>query len=263
MSHSHTHTHTHTHTHVYIYVCVCVCVCMYMCVCVYIHTYLNACDWNYFLKYYYYYYYYYYFTHLRAFPTSFSWSFSTGSWVTASLLKSPGLSLVFPPSLTMLLFWWSPLVLLFASSPVLRVIVSSYPIIISITVGTAKSTIRQILSFFFSFFFLFFFFLLTIWSGRLIEIRWSVYILKSQRIFWMSFSRRDSRLLIYHLFVYTNFNFLHNFQWVTFPTQLYLILYSFCANLLHSLIPWFIVSSLSPQSLHLLFCCDLSIIALT
>ena len=39
-------------------------------------------------------------------------------------------------------------------------------------------------------------------------------------------------------------------------------LYSFCANLLHSLIMWLMVSSLSLHSLHLLFCCVLSILAL-
>ena len=41
-----------------------------------------------------------------------------------------------------------------------------------------------------------------------------------------------------------------------------LVLYSFCANFLHSLIKWLIVSSLSPHSLHLLFCWVLSILAL-
>ena len=40
------------------------------------------------------------------------------------------------------------------------------------------------------------------------------------------------------------------------------VLYSFCANLPHSLIMWLMVSSLSPHSLHLLFCCVLSILAL-
>ena len=44
--------------------------------------------------------------------------------------------------------------------------------------------------------------------------------------------------------------------------QSYLVLYSFCANLLHSFIMWVIVSFLSPHSLHLLFSCDLSILAL-
>ena len=51
-------------------------------------------------------------------------------------------------------------------------------------------------------------------------------------------------------------------QWITFPSQLCLVLYSFGSNLLHSLIMWSIVSSLSPHNLHLLFCCVLSILAL-
>ena len=46
------------------------------------------------------------------------------------------------------------------------------------------------------------------------------------------------------------------------PTQSCLDLYSFGANLLHPLIMWLIVSSLSPHSLHLLFCCVLCILAL-
>ena len=53
---------------------------------------------------------------------------------------------------------------------------------------------------------------------------------------------------------------MQNSQWITLPTQLCQILYSFCANLLHSLIMWLIVSSLSPHNLHLLFCCVLSIL---
>ena len=52
----------------------------------------------------YYYYYYFYFIHLRIFPTSVSWWFSPGVWVTASLLKSPGFFSVFRPISTML---WS------------------------------------------------------------------------------------------------------------------------------------------------------------
>ena len=69
------------------------------------------------------------------------------------------------------------------------------------------------------------------------------------------FLRTDSRLCIYHLFVWSSLKFLHNSQWITLPAQSYLVLYSFCANLLHSLIMWLIVSSLSPYNLHLLFCC--------
>ena len=51
-------------------------------------------------------------------------------------------------------------------------------------------------------------------------------------------------------------------HWITLPTQSYLVLYSFCTNLLHSLIMILIVSSLSPYSVHLLFCYVLSILAL-
>ena len=45
---------------------------------------------------------------------------------------------------------------------------------------------------------------------------------------------------------------MHNSQWITFPTQSCLVLYSLCANLLHSLIIWLIVWSLSPHKLYLL-----------
>ena len=73
------------------------------------------------------------------------------------------------------------------------------------------------------------FFLLTITrSGRLAEIWWSVCILKSQRSLCISFSRKDSGLCIHHLFVWSNFNFLYNFQCITLPTQSCLVLYSLC-----------------------------------
>ena len=42
-------------------------------------------------------------------------------------------------------------------------------------------------------------------------------------------------MCIYHLFVWSNFNFLHISKRITLPTQLCIVLYSFCANLLHSL----------------------------
>ena len=116
---------------------------------------------------------------------------------------------------------------------------------------TAKSTILQIL-----------FLLLIIMSGLLAGIRWSVCMLKSHRSWCVSFSRTGAGLCIYHLLVWLNFNFLHISQWITLPTQSCLALYSFCANLLHSLIMWLMVSTLSLHSLHLLFCCVLSILAL-
>ena len=92
--------------------------------------------------------------------------------------------------------------------------------------GTAKSTILQVLSFLF----------IIIRCGHLAEIRWSVCMSKSKRSLCVSFSETDSGLSIYHLFVWSNFNFLHNSQLIILPTQSCLVLYSFCANLLHSLI---------------------------
>ena len=53
-------------------------------------------------------------------------------------------------------------------------------------------------------------------SGCLAEIRWSVCMSKSQRSLCMSFSRIDVGLCIYHLFLWSNFYFLHNSQWFTF-----------------------------------------------
>ena len=93
-------------------------------------------------------------------------------------------------------------------------------------------------------------------------MRWSVCVSKFHRSLCVSFSRTGPWLCIYHLLVWTNLNFLHITQWITLPTQSCIALYSFCANLQHSLIMWLIVSSLSPHILHLLFCCILSIFAL-
>ena len=121
--------------------------------------------------------------------------------------------------------------------------------------GTAKSTILQIL-------FFFFFFLIIIRSGLLAKIRWSVCMSKSHRSLCVSFSRTGAGLCIYHLLVGSNLNFLHISQWITLPTQSCQVLYSFCANLLHSLIMWLLVSSLSPHNRHLLFYCVLSILVL-
>ena len=103
--------------------------------------------------------------------------------------------------------------------------------------GTAMSTILQIL----------FFLLIIMRSGLLSGIRWSVCMLKSHRSLCESFSRTGAGLSIYHLFVWSNWNFLYISQWITLPTQSCLDLYSFCANLLHSLIMWVIVSSLIPS----------------
>ena len=97
--------------------------------------------------------------------------------------------------------------------------------------------------------------------GLLTEIRWSVCISKSHRSLCVSFSRTGAGLCIYHLLAWSNLNFLHISQWITLPTISCLALYSFYANLLHSLIIWLMVSTLS-LCLHLLFCCHLSILTL-
>ena len=79
-------------------------------------------------------------------------------------------------------------------------------------------------------------FFIIIRSGLLAEIRWSLCTLKSHRSLCESFSRTSAGFCIYHLFVSLNWNFLHISQWITLPTQSCLVLYSFCANLLHSLL---------------------------
>ena len=117
--------------------------------------------------------------------------------------------------------------------------------------GTARSTLLKVL----------FLLLIIIRSGVLAEIRWSMCISKSHRSLCVLFSWTGAGLYIYHLFVWSHVNFLHISQWITLPTQSCLVLYFFCANLLHSLIIWLMVSSLSPHSLYLLFYCPLSILA--
>ena len=103
-----------------------------------------------------------------------------------------------------------------------------------------------------------FFLLIIIRSGLLAEIRWSVCTSKSHRSLRVSFSMTGARLCICHLLVWSNLNFLCISKWIPLPTQSCVVLYSFCANLLHSLMMWLMVSSLSPHSLHLLNCCVLS-----
>ena len=121
--------------------------------------------------------------------------------------------------------------------------------------GAEKSIILQV--FFFTFFFFFFFNI--IWWVRLVEIMGSVSLSKSQRSLWVSFFSSDTGLCIYRLFIWSNFNFLHNSQWITLPTQSCQVSYYFCANLLHAPL-WLIVSSLSTH--NLLFCRVLSNLAL-
>ena len=99
-------------------------------------------------------------------------------------------------------------------------------------------------------------------SGVLAEISWFTCTSKSHRSLRVSFSRTGIGLCIYHLLVWLNLNFFHVSQWITLPTQSCLVLYSFCANLLYSLIMWLMVSSLLLHNRHLLFCCVLSILVL-
>ena len=101
--------------------------------------------------------------------------------------------------------------------------------------------------------FLFFYLLIIIRSGFLAEIRWSVWISKSNRSLCVSFSWTGAGLCIYHLIAWSNLNFLHISQWITLPTKSCLALSSFCVNLLHFIILWLMVSSLSSHSLHFLF----------
>ena len=118
----------------------------------------------------------------------------------------------------------------------------------------------------FLFYFILFYFLFLFngtMSGLLASMWWSVCTSKSQITLCVSFSRRNSGLCIYHLVLWSFFNFLHNSQWITFPTQPCLVFYFFGSSLLHSLIMWLIFSSLSPHNIHLLFCCVLSIFVLT
>ena len=100
--------------------------------------------------------------------------------------------------------------------------------------GTAKSTIMQILLLV----------LIIIRSDLLAKIRWSVCMSKSHRSLCMSFSKTDARSCVYNLFIWSNLNFLHISLWNILPNQSCLVLYSFCANLLHSLIMWVMISSI-------------------
>ena len=88
------------------------------------------------------------------------------------------------------------------------------------------------------------------------------FVSQNPRSLCVSFSRTDSGFYIYHLFVWSNLNFLHNSHWITIPTQACLVLCSFWANLLHSIIMWWIISSQSLQNLYFLFYCVISILAL-
>ena len=230
---------------------------------------------------------------MQFFDSRVNWRSFTRVRVTASLLRFPRLFSVSLPTSTMLWFGWSPLVhrfptlrthLLWGSLQVHQLQLASPPLSYSIVfcffLGWGfffcSLTRSKYLSPFLSSLILLccwlgwqsplfcrFSFLLTITrSGCLAGIWWSVCISKSLIILCVSFSRTDSGLWVYHLVVWSNFSFLHNFQRTSFPIQSYLVLCYFCASLLYSLIMWSIVSSLSSHNLHLLFCCSFSISSL-
>ena len=106
------------------------------------------------------------------------------------------------------------------------------------SVGTVTSTIRQ-------FFFLFFF----CWLLRGLDI-WP-------RFSDPSLSQNPREFCASHFSEWicmVKFNFLHNFHWITLPSYSCLVLHSLGAILLHSLITWLIVSSLSTDNLLFFLC---------
>ena len=120
------------------------------------------------------------------------------------------------------------------------------------TAGTAKSNIQQVL-----FFLFFFFFWFTITrSGSLTEIRWSVCVpeIFVRLIFW------DEFWIVHIPYVcLVKFKRLAQFPVDQLPHPVVSCLMLFCDNLLHSFIMGLIVSLLH----NLLFCCFLSVLAMT
>ena len=171
------------------------------------------------------------------------------------LLKSPGLFSVFWPMLNAVVWMISTSHFLYLLVPLPNIyrlfrvtqwqIISPspsrsvglrtnlyFPFILFLFYGLPEQQSPLLCKFSFSFFFL-----LTITRSSLQdEIRESVCIIKCQKMLYVSFSKTRSVLCIYDLFAWTVLNFLHNSQWTTYPTQLCLVIYSFCANLRHSLI---------------------------
>ena len=61
----------------------------------------------------------------------------------------------------------------------------------------------------------------------------------------------DTCLFIYHLVIWSNFNFLYISQWISIPTYTWQVLYSFCDSLFQSLIMWVILFFQSQLNLQL------------
>ena len=152
---------------------------------------------------------------LRVFHFSFSWWIFTGVWMTASLLRSSGLFSVFWPFSVITVVWMvssrpptskssipfnNPLLTVLEAPITIGIIVTfmfhsflnslarsrylsffshSFSFILC-SAETAKLTVLQVL-------FLLLLLLIIIRSGRLAEIRWSVCMSRSQRIFCVIF----------------------------------------------------------------------------
>ena len=168
---------------------------------------------------------------IRVFHINVSWWSFTGVWVTASHLKCSGFNNVVvwmvttrpPTSKTsspfsnhlitvpkaqittgiIVTFMFHSFFNSLARSRHLSFFSHSFSFILWST-GTANSTILQTL-----------FLLIIIRPGLLAEIRWSIYTSKSHRSLCVSFSRTCAGLCLYHLFVWSNLNFLHISQWIT------------------------------------------------
>ena len=164
--------------------------------------------------------------------------------------KSPRIYLIFQ-SISIRLYFW-----MVSSNP--SVIVPSAPLIIGITVTFM----------FYSFFsslarsrHLTFCFLLILFCT--VQFGWfSFFLLSLDLVIWLRLGDPFSSLnhtkncLFYFLekilgyaytifFIWSNWNFLHNSQGITLPTQSYLVLYSLSITLLHSLIMWLIALSIT------------------
>ena len=72
-----------------------------------------------------------------------------------------------------------------------------------------------------------FFLLIIMRSSLLAEIRLSICMSKFHRSLCVSFSRTGAGLCIYHLLVWSNFNFLHICQWINLPIIIILLLLLF------------------------------------
>ena len=103
----------------------------------------------------------------------------------------------------------------------------------------------QVFLYLFVFFYFLSFFLFIFTRHCLhVGINWSICIWKNKRILDFLFTWADSGLWIYYLVVWTNFNHLHNSQFISFFFPCRTLYYTpFCTNLLYSLISWLTVSS--------------------